>query len=221
MPLDYARAFARVPFARLHEMSFIDVSFSLTTHAYGYVTGEFSAHSLIQASILAGANPAPTAHEAERLHIWDHLVNNNMLYQDFVPLLSRGPHHAIELPRETWEHIATNARHRDPVTDRHEENIRMPASLDVFSTPTRHADNLSASVGAVARMADGRDPEDITNAESDCADLLCRTMHAYVHGRRESIEHLLLPFLYPAEDGFYRIRAGVRFSASEYLKHRC
>jgi hypothetical protein len=175
----------------------------------------------VQAPILGGANPEAAAREADTLHVWEHLVPNNMLYQDYVPLLSQSRHHSIELPPETWQHIVANARQRDPVTDRDAQAAPMQASLDVFSTPTRHADRLQASVGTIMRVADGTDPEDVEHAVSNTGDLLYGTMHAHVHGRRESIEHLLFPSFFPAQNGFYRRILGMRFSPSEYLKHRC
>jgi hypothetical protein len=134
MSPDYAADIATLPFVQLHEMCFLDVHFKLTTHAKGYVSGEFCDNSLIHGPILAGVPCDPTEHTAAWYNVWDKLTTSNGLYQDYVPLMCRSMHHSIQLPPDTWQHITANARLRDPVTDRHDDFDLQTAVLEVYPT---------------------------------------------------------------------------------------
>jgi len=65
----------------------VNIAYKLTTHAYGYVTGEFDAHSLVAAPVLA-AEPRPDAPPADPHYmnvVWEYLTEHNMLFQDYRP----------------------------------------------------------------------------------------------------------------------------------------
>jgi hypothetical protein len=64
-PLGYATALALTPDPRLHSFSY----FTLTTHAYGYITGQFSGHSLVHATVLNGVGHRLDLSEALQNHI--------------------------------------------------------------------------------------------------------------------------------------------------------
>jgi hypothetical protein len=51
MSENYAALLVVTPLEVLHTTSFIDVNYKLTTHAYDYVSGEFTNHSLLHAPI--------------------------------------------------------------------------------------------------------------------------------------------------------------------------
>ena len=83
--VEHAENVSTVPFSQLHETSFVDVSYKLTTHAHGYVTGEFASHSLVNGPLLADPHQEHHQHDC-RPAIWDYVTNHCMLYQEYVPL---------------------------------------------------------------------------------------------------------------------------------------
>jgi hypothetical protein len=220
MSEDYAALLVATPFEVLHTTSFIDVNYKLTTHAYGYVSGEFTEHSLLHAPILKG-RPRPSytaAQGAETEHLWNYLIDHCPLYQRYVPLRYRTNPTAITLEAPTWQHIVAEHRARDPVTDRHEHICLSDATMDVFAQNTEYADIVQACIGTVMVAADL--PVNIS-ARSTKRDILYRTMEAEVHGNREPIEVLLCPAFFPQCNGHYQQMPGYRVNSHQYLKHRC
>jgi hypothetical protein len=219
MSPEHALSLCETHFSHLHLLSFVNLNFKLTSHAYGYVSGEFCAHGLVQAPLLRASPGIPHHIESPAFAtVREHCFSYNYLYQHFLPLLYRtDPLTTIELEKSTWHHIIATAQARDPVTDRHEQRSCDYAALDVFANPNRHSDVLQASLGTITSSAD-LSPSAPLPAKSRPHHLLYQTMETEVHGRIEQIEHLLCPTFFPQSDGFFK--KACRFSFADYLRLR-
>lgn len=220
MTTQYAKALATLPYEVLHSNAFIDVCYRLTTHAYGYVTGEFDHHSLVPAPLLAGVDPGGLAAAEANPHLaylQEYLAGYHVGYQEYVPLRYRLAPRPLMLQPAAWQHIIERQRQRDPVESRDHEAHPQLAALDVHANNAALPSLLTASVGAVEDADTGA----VAPVMCSSGDLLYNTMEADVLGRREPVESLLFPAFFPHSDGVYRKHGKRSFTADDYLKLRC
>lgn len=205
MSLQYASSLALLPFETLHSNSFVDVCYRLTTHAYGYVTGEFDHHSLVPAPLLAGTDPGGLA-AAEALphlaYLQEYLTSYHAGYQEYQPLRFRPAPRPLALQPSAWQHIIEQQRRRDPVEARDHFEPPQLASLDVHVNNAVKPPHLTATVGAVLDATTSQ----IASVTCSARDMLYATMEVDVLGRREAIENLLFPAFFPTGDGVYQKR---------------
>lgn len=220
MTAEYAAALAILPYEDLHSNSFVDVCYQLTTHAYGYVTGEFCHHSLVSAPLLAGADPGgmvAAQHQPILAFLQEYLTNHHDLCQSYVPLRFRAAPRPLALPPAAWQHIIERQKQRDPVEAHNDEAQPQISGLDVHVNTAVLPTRLSASVGTLEDAATRNN----SHAVSGAKDLLYGTMEADVMGRKEAIENLLFTAFFPSGDGVFQKLGARSLSPDDYLKHRC
>lgn len=216
---NYAEALALIDYRDLHGLSFVDISYKLTQHPYGYIRGEFDAHSLVHAPLLVREDALMVDRSVELELIYDRVTQDNMLFQLFTPVAFRSGTNLLELHGDAWLHIVHSHARRDPVTNRDHHDYRNIASLDVIS------ENGSLSYTSHAVVGTIMSPSGIFKARMLSADVLYQTgLTTLRDGSRQSVEHLLFPTFFPDGVGFYTKPASnevVGFTIAKYLQHRC
>ena len=97
--------------------------------------------------------------------------------------------------------MAASARDRDPVTDRHDEFPFQLTGLEVHTDGNHNSDDSTVNAGTVEAAA-GDDGAAVLTALNS-AETVQKTFDVRIGNRTESVENLLVPWLYPDGTGFW------------------